>query len=95
VKIPLNDILFIESNGNYIQVVTKKEKITCRQSLEWAREQLPAYQFIQTHRSFIINSYHIKRVTYKTVYLEDIEVPVSKSNYARILEFLQAKKQQQ
>ncbi len=92
VKIRLNDILYIESNGNYIHIFTKKEKITCRQSLEWAKEQLPAYQFIQTHRSFIINSYQIKKVTYKSVYLEEIEVPISKSNYAKIIEFIQAKK---
>ena len=91
VKIQLADILYIESNGNYIQIVTGKEKITCRQSLEWAKEQLPAYQFIQTHRSFIINTYHIKKVTNKTVYLGDKEVPVSKSNYAKIVEFIQAK----
>lgn len=92
VKIRLNDILYIESNGNYIHIFTKKGKITCRQSLEWAKEQLPAYQFIQTHRSFIINSYQIKKVTYKSVYLEEIEVPISKSNYAKIIEFIQAKK---
>lgn len=93
VKIPLTDILYIESNGNYIQIITKKEKITCRQSLEWAREQLPTYQFIQSHRSFIINTYHIKRVTSKTVYLEECEVPISKSNYGKLLEFIQGQNQ--
>lgn len=91
VKIPINDILYIESNGNYIQIITKKEKITCRQSLEWALEQLPSYQFIQTHRSFIINSFHISRITYKTVYFDEKEVPISKSNAAKVLEFIQTK----
>ncbi len=93
VKIYLNDILYVESQGNYIQISTKKEKITCRQSLEWVKEQLPAYQFIQTHRSFIINSYHIQKLTYKAAYVNDKEVPVSKSNYARILEFMRLKKE--
>jgi DNA-binding LytR/AlgR family response regulator len=91
IKISLNDILYIESDKNYIHIFTKKEKITCRYSLEWIMQRLPPCQFIQTHRSFIINSYHIKKLTYKTVYLEEGEVPISKSNYARMLEFIKTK----
>jgi two-component system response regulator LytT len=88
-RLNINDIIYVESKGNYIQVVTAAEKLFCRQSLEWAREQLPENQFFRTHRSFIINAFHLKKVTYKTAYLDIAEVPVSKANYARILKLMQ------
>ncbi|MBV9986503.1 MAG: response regulator transcription factor [Chitinophagaceae bacterium] len=92
VKVLLNDILYVESSGNYIQIFTKKGKIICRQSLEWARDQLPSHQFIQTHRSFIVNSHQLSRVSYKTAFVGNTEVPISKSYYSRILEFVRTKK---
>jgi DNA-binding LytR/AlgR family response regulator len=87
-RIALNDILYIESNGNYIIIYTKKEKVISRHSLEWVQEHLPAHQFIRVHRSFIINIHAVAKTTSKTVFIGDIEIPVSRTNISKLTEYL-------
>lgn len=87
-KISLNDILYIESNGNYINIHTNKQKIVARQSLEWAAEQLPGHQFMRIHRSFVVNIRFVLRTTSKSVFIGDIEIPISRTNISKITEYL-------
>ena len=54
-KIVLNDILYLESDRNYITLVTTKQKLSYIDSLKSWKEKLPDNQFIQTHKSYIIN----------------------------------------
>jgi DNA-binding LytR/AlgR family response regulator len=88
VRIQLNEVLYIESNGNYINIHTKKEKIISRQSLEWVQEQLPGNRFIRIHRSFIVNSKFVSRIHSKAVFIGDIEIPVSRTNISKLTEYL-------
>lgn len=54
-KILLDKILFIESKGDYLKFVLEEEKpIISKMTLKSLQEQLPE-NFIQIHRSFIIN----------------------------------------
>jgi DNA-binding LytR/AlgR family response regulator len=86
--IPVNEIIYIESNGNYIDIHTKKQKIISRQSLEWAEEQLPEHLFLRVHRSFIINVSAVSKSNSKTVYIGEIEIAVSRTYAAKLNERL-------
>ncbi len=88
-KVTLNDILYIESNGNYITIYTKQRKILVRNSLEWAQEQLPKHQFMRVHRSFIINLQAIQSVKSRSVLLGQAEIPVSRTNSSKMAAYLQ------
>lgn len=88
IKVMLDDILYLESSSNYIFIYTKVRKIVTRQSLEWAEFQLSRHQFMKVHRSFIINLFAIEKMTSKSVWIHQTEIPVSRTYSSKIHEFL-------
>ena len=86
-RIPTDEILYIESNSNYIHIFTKKQKIITRQSLEWAEEHLPEHKFKRIHRSYIVNLMAIQKLSSRFVYINEVEIPISRTNAMKITEF--------
>lgn len=78
IQIVMDDILFIESSGNYIKIVLKEEIITTRGKLASMMELLPIDSFVQVHRSFIVAQKHIKRIEGNQIFLENYTVPIGK-----------------
>ncbi|KIX22031.1 transcriptional regulator [Flavobacterium sp. 316] len=77
-QIVLNDILFVESSGNYIKIVLKEEIITTRGKLSSMMELMPIDCFIQVHRSFMVAQKHIKRIEGNQIFLDNYTVPIGK-----------------
>ncbi|OOG75419.1 LytTR family DNA-binding domain-containing protein [Flavobacterium sp. A45] len=77
-QIVLDDLLFVESSGNYIKIVLKEEIITTRGKLSSMMELMPIDSFIQVHRSFIVAHKHIKRIEGNQIFLENYTVPIGK-----------------
>lgn len=77
-QIVLNDILFVESSGNYIKIVLKEEIITTRGKLSSMMELMPIDSFIQVHRSFMVAQKHIKRIEGNQIFLDNYTVPIGK-----------------
>lgn len=88
VKISYDEILYIESNSNYINIFTKTQKIITRQSLDWAEQELPENQFMRIHRSYIVNIRAVQRTHSKSVFIGDIEIPISRGNASKMTEYL-------
>ncbi|HEY1019920.1 MAG TPA: DNA-binding response regulator [Sediminibacterium sp.] len=88
VKINYDEILYIESNSNYINIFTKTQKIMTRQSLDWAEQELPENQFMRIHRSYIVNIRAVQRTHSKSVFIGDIEIPISRANASKMSEYL-------
>jgi two-component system response regulator LytT len=80
VKVLLDDINYVESDGNYIHIFTKQKKYTLRNSLEWFKERVPSELFHQTQRSFVVNITKITKTTSKSVFINTIEIPISRGN---------------
>lgn len=80
IKLPLNEIDYVESDGNYIHLYTTQKKYTLRHSLEWFKQSVPEDLFVQTQRSFIVNRNKITKSTSKSVFIKDVEIPVSRNN---------------
>jgi DNA-binding LytR/AlgR family response regulator len=91
IKIAFNDILFIESNGNYINIHTINSKQIVRHSLEWIEEHLPSQQFMRIHRSFLVNIRFILRTNSKVVFVDTHELPVSRTYLPKLLDYLNHK----
>ncbi len=77
-KIPLDDILFIESLKDYIKVVTKVKPIITKQSISSLEENLPN-DFIRIHRSFIVSTNKIESYTNDIIQIGKYELPISRS----------------
>lgn len=78
-KIPYNDIFYFQSVSHYIEIVTKYGNYKQLLPLKKLRELLP-FQFVQCHRTIVINIWKVKRVGSKDVIMADGTVlPVSRT----------------
>jgi DNA-binding LytR/AlgR family response regulator len=80
-RLELNDILYAESNGNYIQFVLKDKKILSRLTMAEAEALLPTASFMRIHRSYIISKRQVNKIEKNSVWIQEIELPVG-ANYA-------------
>ena len=85
------ELLYIESTGNYVQIYYEIDKKVFRKKLRSTvskmEEALKQYPFIvRCHRAFIVNFYHIKKISNSKIWLNSIEteIPVSKTYKADI-----------
>lgn len=78
VKINFDDIFHIEAYGNYIKIGTDKMILTPKTLSDFA-EKLPS-NFLQIHKSFIINFDKIKLIDGNLIILNNgLKVPIGKS----------------
>ncbi|WP_452225671.1 LytR/AlgR family response regulator transcription factor [Lacinutrix chionoecetis] len=78
-KIVINDIVYIESDRNYITVITKTQKLSYIDSLKNWKEKLPVNDFIQIHKSFIINSNCVDKIAGNEIYVSGNRLPIGRS----------------
>lgn len=83
-RLPLNDILYIESLGNYVQFITAAKKITSRLTMSEAEALVPAADFIRIHRSYIAAKRHISRIEKSSIWIQQHELPVGPSYLSEI-----------
>jgi DNA-binding LytR/AlgR family response regulator len=79
-RVELNDILYAESNGNYIDFVLKDKKITSRLTMSEAEALLPASLFVRVHRSYIVAKKHITKIEKNNIRINKTALPVG-ANY--------------
>ena len=79
-QLPIQNIKYIESDGNYVTFHTTKRTILARYKLSEVKELLPQQFFVRIHRSFIIALKHVETVKKHCVVVDKKEIPIS-SNY--------------
>lgn len=78
-KINFDDILFVESIKDYVNIKTEKQEYIVLDTLKSLENQLPE-NFIRVHRSYILNKLHIKSVDSKVIVLDNsLEIPIGES----------------
>lgn len=87
-KVHLNEIRYIESDGDYLRFYTKGKKIMVRGSLVSWEKNLPEKQFIRVHNSYIVSIKEIKSFTTFSVDLEGIELPISRGYRDKVMKAL-------
>jgi DNA-binding LytR/AlgR family response regulator len=86
-KILLDDILYIEAEGNYLIIVTPLRKLLNRQTMTEMLQMLPQNQFVRVHRSYIIALPKVEKITRQSVWITGVEIPIGAS-YEDQLEFI-------
>jgi|ERR1022692_2334562 DNA-binding LytR/AlgR family response regulator len=76
IRIVLDDILYVESSGNYMQFVLKDQKILSRLTMSEAEELLPSSAFIRTHRSYIVSKKQITKIEKSAIWVKQVCLPV-------------------
>ncbi len=83
-QLPLQDICYFESDGNYLQVNTEAEQYRYRGTIRSIIKNLPKEQFLQTHRAFIVNRSFITGFNRTVVSVAGSEIPIAKSKAAEV-----------
>ncbi|MBP6687239.1 MAG: response regulator transcription factor [Lacibacter sp.] len=78
VKIILDDILYIESDKDYVKLFTDKGFVITRQTIASVEAMLSEKQFIRIHRSYIVSVKKVKSFTHESVEVENKELPIGK-----------------
>lgn len=86
VNLNLTEIIYIQSDNIYLKIVTSKKNYLVRDTISNFIERLPDRIFIQTHRSYIINTTYFTRFQSDTISLGEVEIPVSRSFKSKVKE---------
>ncbi len=78
IKVLLADILYMESDKDYVKVFTEKGFIITRQTIATVKAILSDSLFIRIHRSYVVSLNKIKSFTNETVEIGNKELPVGK-----------------
>lgn len=87
VKILFSEIVYIESQREYIKIVTTKKEFISKMGTQEIEELLPASQFRRVHRSFIISVNKIESYTAEMVEVNGVSIPVGRG-YRDVIEKL-------
>lgn len=87
VKILFAEILFIESQREYVKIVTKKNEYLSKLSTHEVEKLLPPDLFKRIHRSFIVSIDKIESYTAEEVEINGVTIPVGR-DYRYVLERL-------
>jgi two-component system, LytTR family, response regulator len=78
VKILFQDIIYIESQREYIKIVTSKGEYLSKMSTHEIEDLLPASQFKRVHRSYIISLSKVDSYTAEEVEVSGISIPIGR-----------------
>ena len=87
VKILFSEILYIESQREYIKIVTTKTEYISKMSTHEIESLLPGNLFKRIHRSFIVSVSKIESYTAEMVEMNGISIPIGRG-YRDIIENL-------
>jgi DNA-binding LytR/AlgR family response regulator len=77
-KILFSEILYIESQQEYIKIITTKKEYTSKMSTHEIEALLPANLFKRIHRSFIVSVSKIESYTAEIVEVNGVSIPIGR-----------------
>ncbi len=79
-KVLFNDIIYIESDSEYVVYhIQNGKKLMANQSLTKLEKTLPSSMFMRVHRSYIVNKQKVTGLKGRDLAVDTFEVPVSDS----------------
>lgn len=87
-KVVFSEIKYIEGQGDYLKIVTVKEKIMTLQTYKDLEVILPKTKFIRVHKSYMIGIDHVKSVQKNRISIGDVIIPISETYKGAFNDFL-------
>lgn len=85
VRLNNKDILYIESMGDYVKFVTSDKKYITHNTIKALEEKVNKSCFMKVHRSYIINLTKIADIRENDLFINGIEIPISKAHKQDVL----------
>lgn len=89
VKIRHHEILFIESQRDYVKIKTTHKEIVVHQTIRYLEEHLPTAQFLRIHRSFIIRLDKIEGWSTTDIDLPGEQIPIGRTYKNQVIKILE------
>ncbi len=87
-RIVFAEVLFVESMQNYVRIHTREATYTAHATLKSIAEELPAEDFVQAHKSFIVNVSEVEAIEGLLLHIGNHRVPISKYRKDEVLQRL-------
>lgn len=78
-KVYFKDILYMESDNNYVNVYLANKTHIVRTSLNLYLKHFDSQKFFRIHRSYVINVNHIETINTDNVIINEKELPIGKT----------------
>ena len=88
-KIELDEILYAESVGNYVNVHTESKNILAYLTMKSLESQLPVEDFIKIHQSYIVNCSKIQSIEGSEIKLQTQSLPISRNHRDSVMKIIQ------
>ena len=87
-KIMLPDILFIESMENYVTIYATSGKEIVYTTLKQMADSLPDKNFVQVHRSYIVNINHVNAIEGNMLNIDKHHIPVARNQREQVFDLI-------
>lgn len=75
-KVRLDEILYVEGLGNYVNIFTHTQKILTLITFKELEDQLPGSLFIRIHKSYLINIEKVDGVDGNQITINKFQIPI-------------------
>jgi DNA-binding LytR/AlgR family response regulator len=79
IRLANESILYIESMGDYVKFVTADKKYITHNTIKNLEDKVNKASFLKVHRSYIINLHKIDDLRENHLFIQGVEIPVSKA----------------
>jgi len=77
-RVDFDDIFYIESDKDYVKINRTGENLMLLQTLKFWREMLPGENFVQVHKSYIVNIAKIDKIAGNQIKIGDATIPIGR-----------------
>lgn len=88
IRLKNDDILFIESMGDYVKFVTAEKKYITHNTIKNLETKVDPLRFMKVHRSYIVNLSRIDDIQENSLYIKGTMIPISKAHKAKVMQKL-------
>lgn len=86
IRLPLNNVSYIESLGDYVTFVTDQKRYIVHSTLKNIDEKITNDNFLKVHRSYIINLSKIVDIEETNLVIGDKVIPISRAHKPILME---------
>ncbi len=79
VKVNFEDILFLKSDKNYVDIQLVNKTITVRNTLDNFYKELDSDLFCRVHRSYVVNKSKVTQKKSSSIKIDEFELPISRN----------------
>jgi len=77
-RVDFDRILYIESDKDYVKIVTEDKNLMLLQTLKHWGKMLPDNEFARVHKSFIVNIAHIDKIAGNQIIIRSETIPIGR-----------------